>query len=460
MKNIFFALLLNLIFHPGFGQCAANFSITSNTNGAVTFSNTSVGANPNCQYYWHFGDAASNFVIGNVQQTHSYYNGVYTAILMLNDTISACTSSISTTFTVNTAPCTGIINDVYLGQQQNGYCSFYPDISGIDPLSYFSWNFSDGFSSTGYYINHTFTTGGVYTLTLTASDALGVCNYTFLKTFSVTVAPCALTPSFTYTLGANGLVTFQSTSTGTSPGTTYHWDFGDFNGAYGSSVSHTYLNAGSYNVTLQVHDSVNFTCVSSVSQLVNYTACVNQLSFYMYKDSTQLPSIVWEAFPSYAQNTTSVVWNWGDGTSTIGSMYPSHTYTTTGTFSICVTTTVNCGTVNTYCLNSNIFKMSESLQGPATVNVSQTVTGIKQPEQSTSINAYPNPMTDELIIEVSAMDGKLTYILMDAPGRTVLTGSIDNPKTTLNTSSLARGFYNLSITNEVGYSLKIIKLVK
>jgi hypothetical protein len=51
-------------------------------------------------------------------------------------------------------------------------------------------------------------------------------------------------------------------------------------------------------------------------------------------------------------------------------------------------------------------------------------------------------------------------VLIDALGRTIHTGNIENSKAIVNTSSLEKGFYSLSITNEKGSSLKTIKLVK
>jgi hypothetical protein len=57
-------------------------------------------------------------------------------------------------------------------------------------------------------------------------------------------------------------------------------------------------------------------------------------------------------------------------------------------------------------------------------------------------------------------DNDLTFVLLDALGRIVLTGNLNNSKTTINTSHLEKGFYSLSVTNEKGSSLKTIKLVK
>ena len=216
-------------------------------------------------------------------------------------------------------------------------------------------------------------------------------------------------------------------------------------------------------MNLNVHDSVNFTCINSTNQLITIGLCVNHLSFYLRKDSTQLPNIVWNAYPIYSQNTSSVMWDWGDGTTTNGIMYPSHTYSTTGTFNICVSSTVSCGQTNSYCLNSTIFKSSGSnlVLGPATINVIQTATTIQEQNIISDLKVYPNPIADELTIEATTKDGSILYYnLIDALGRIVLQGNTENSKTTINTSALEKGFYSLSISNEIGSSLKAIKLVK
>ena len=90
-----------------------------------------------------------------------------------------------------------------------------------------------------------------------------------------------------------------------------------------------------------------------------------------------------------------------------------------------------------------------------------SVTGIKQVENVIGLKAFPNPIADELTIEATTSnDQKLNYILVDALGRTILTGNLNDAKVTINTSNLEKGFYSLSVTNEKGNSLKTIKLAK
>ena len=74
------------------------------------------------------------------------------------------------------------------------------------------------------------------------------------------------------------------------------------------------------------------------------------------------------------------------------------------------------------------------------------------------LSAYPNPVINELTIDVGEGNESLSYKLLDALGRTVLIGDLDNAHTTINTSSLANGVYYLTVTNR--NEAKSIKIVK
>ena len=65
-------------------------------------------------------------------------------------------------------------------------------------------------------------------------------------------ANAAVNPTFTYTPGCNGIVTFTATNQTYS---SYTWTFGDNSTATGATVTHDYSAQGSYNVTLTVLNS-------------------------------------------------------------------------------------------------------------------------------------------------------------------------------------------------------------
>src|SRR5207245_4079803 len=92
---------------------------------------------------------------------------------------------------------------------------------------------------------------------------------------SVTVTnppPPALTATFTYTPSnptTGQTVSFTGSASGGTPPYSYSWTFGDGGSASGSSTSHVYQTAGSYNVVLTVTDAAGQTANSAQTVTVS-----------------------------------------------------------------------------------------------------------------------------------------------------------------------------------------------
>lgn len=188
--------------------------------------------------------------------------------------------------------------------------------------------------------------------------------------------------------------------------------------------------------------------------------CVSNASFAIIGDTT---GNYYAYDYSSGTGSLSYLWNFGDGT-TSTLQYPSHQYSPPGQYVVCLTLSATSGTTtcsNTYCDSSSVHKSPNSFTMSSFNVIPQTTTSIKQLENVININAYPNPITDELTIDVTIKDNlKVKYILVDALGRTIYVGSVDNGKSLINTASLEKGFYNLSIINSKGDLLRAIKLAK
>ena len=116
------------------------------------------------------------------------------------------------------------------------------------PIQSYVWNFGDGQSGSGQNTTHTYAQPGTYQVTLSV-DCGGHCTDEITKTVSVYGLPSS---NFTYTTVCKGNPT-QFTSTATPPQgqqiNSYQWNFGDGQTGTGQTVSHTYAQAGNYNVT-------------------------------------------------------------------------------------------------------------------------------------------------------------------------------------------------------------------
>lgn len=136
--------------------------------------------------------------------------------------------------------------------------SFMP-VSGCDPVTVlfndesvaalsWQWIFSDGGSSSEQNPVHTFNGDGIYTVTQYV-EGEGGCNDEITQSDSITVYPEPLA-AFDYLQSSSpssGEVQFANASLNADA---YHWDFGDGDTSNTFSPVHTYLESGTYTVTL------------------------------------------------------------------------------------------------------------------------------------------------------------------------------------------------------------------
>jgi PKD repeat protein len=140
-------------------------------------------------------------------------------------------------------------------------------------------------------------------------------------------------------------VAFTGTKT-SSTFAAYAWNFGDGSTASGTlTPSHTYLNEGTYTVTLSVTDSLGYTAQgTTTATVVEVPPTPNPNG--PYSTSFGLPI----AFSATATDPNPVdmaagfsfAWDFGDGNQAAGAVV-HHTYTTTGTYTVKVTATAQDG---------------------------------------------------------------------------------------------------------------------
>ena len=132
----------------------------------------------------------------------------------------------------------------------------------------YMWAFGDGGSDTGAVVDHTYTTDGDYVVTLTVIDSKGLSTSRTLDVQALNPAPTAsysYSPKSSYE--GSYIVSCSETVTFTAENceddgeiVKYEWYFGyrDDDGnpvtAEGETVTHEFLYAGTYKVTLTVTD--------------------------------------------------------------------------------------------------------------------------------------------------------------------------------------------------------------
>ncbi len=134
-------------------------------------------------------------------------------------------------------------------------------------------------------------------------------------------------------------------SNGASSAATSVWDYGDgspLDTAY--NPTHTFAAPGNYTVCSYITGA----CVSDTVCTTVIICPAPALADYSY--TINYPTV---DFTDNSQNTTTWLWDFGDGT-TSTQQNPSHSYATFGLYTVCLTATDTCGGVNTECKNISV----------------------------------------------------------------------------------------------------------
>ncbi len=311
----------------------ANFSVQSQGCAApqvAQFTNTSTGTGA-LTYLWNFGDGSTSTAIN---PSHTYTaNGNYTVSLVATNA-SGCAD----TFIISNAIVLGNINIDFTSPATacaNNTIAFNISTTPIPTTAL--WNFGDGTTSTTINPVKSYSTPGIYTITLYAN--VGSCADTVVKTISIENSP---TVDFIAddTLACQAPLTVQFNSS-TSGGQTYSWDFGDGNTSSSPNPTHTYTSLGNYTVTLTVANSTG--CSTTVVKPA-YIEIAEPIITPITASGCAPLTVNFSNLVQSAVPIVNYLWNFGDGaTSTAAN--PSHTYAA-GTYTVTVTVTTADGCVD------------------------------------------------------------------------------------------------------------------
>src|SRR6267378_950498 len=215
---------------------------------------------------------------------------------------------------------------------------------GTSQITSILWNFGDNTTSTLRNPTHLYGAPGTYTVSLTITTADG--SDTMTKTNYITVTssvPTLPTAAFTGTptSGPPGMrVQFTDQSTqGSSPISSWSWNFGDGVTSTLRSPSHVYAANGTYTVSLSVTTVVGTDIETKTGYIV--VAPGPPIAAFSASPTTgisPLPVTFTDQSVSGGVPITSWAWNFGDGgVSTLQN--PTHTYASGGTYTVSLTVT-------------------------------------------------------------------------------------------------------------------------
>ncbi len=199
------------------------------------------------------------------------------------------------------------------------------------------WTFGDGATSTQQSPTHIYTSKGVYTVSLQAINGAGSSTKTrtdYINVYNAAVANFSATPT-------NGIaplqVNFTNTSTGDYSSTT--WAFGDGGTSAEPNPSHTYINPGTYTVSLSI-SGLGGLDTETKTELITVYQPVN--ADFSASPTTGIAPLKVN-FTNLSTGTFSAVsWSFGDG-GTSAENNPSHTYSQPGTYAVSITVSGNGG---------------------------------------------------------------------------------------------------------------------
>lgn len=304
----------------------AGFSVANRTGCApfsVTFNNTS-SANAGA-FNWQFpgGTPATS----TAQNPTVVYNtpGSYGVTLTVSNAAGSNTATQSNYITVGPPPAAAFTSSV------SGLNATFTNNS-VNAISYL-WNFGNGNTSTQANPATTYATDGVYTVTLTATNACGS-NTTTQTVVIVTPPTAGFTASNT---NGCGPLQVQYTSTASANATTFNWQFAGGNPSTSTDQNPTvvYTTPGNYTALLTVSNSAG----SSSTVQVNVVT-VQPLPTAVFSYSGSGATVT---FTNTSANATSYLWNFGNG-NTNTAANPTYTYPTDGIYTVTLTATGTCGT--------------------------------------------------------------------------------------------------------------------
>lgn len=210
---------------------------------------------------------------------------------------------------------------------------------GTYPYSYL-WNFGDGSptvagSSTD--TTHTYAAAGNYTAWLNVSDVGGGYHNTTFKVEVVKDLELTAKTNITRTSLETDVgipVKFSSDPTGgDQPYVSYAWAFGDTDTAATQDAVHAYATSGTFTASVTVTDSLSYTKEATLTVKVNptLTGSVTASSLTPYTGATD----TFTATPVGGTGPYTYAWTFGDSTTGTGAA-PTHSYSTTGTFTVTV----------------------------------------------------------------------------------------------------------------------------
>jgi len=295
----------------------------------VNFTNQSTGTITS--HAWTFGDGGTSTA---ASPSRSYtVAGTYTVALTETGPGGSNTRTRTNYIVVNEPPPVA----EFVGSPTSGVLpltvNFTNQSTGV--ITSHAWTFGDGGTSTAASPSYVYAAAGTYTVALTETGP-GGSNTRTRTNYIVVNEPPPVAEFVGSPLSGVLPLTVDFTNQSTGPITSHAWTFGDGGTSTAASPSHVYTTAGTYTVALtetgpggsDTRTRTDYVVVSEPPPVAEFVGSpisgVLPLTVNFTNQSTGM--------------ITSHAWTFGDG-GTSTAAFPSHVYTTAGTYTVALTET-------------------------------------------------------------------------------------------------------------------------
>jgi PKD repeat protein len=284
----------------------------------TTFKDTSLNA---ASWYWDFGDGQTSTA---QEPAHQYSSGGKYTISLTITSSGGCTNT--TSQDVNFTPFSASFTPTTVPFSFPAKVSFNANSTNATA---WHWDFGDSSTSDSKNPSHTYTTPGLYIVSLRISNAQ--CSMEYKQRLFDTISkdkhpvpppPVEKLEAKFNTIAQRGcapfVVNFRNTST---KAVSWHWDFGDGGTSTQANPIYSYINPGVYTVTLIAYDVRHRADTLIMHDAISATKPKSSFSLSQFSSKTSTTVL----FSDSSKGATSWFWEFGDGvTSTLRN--PSHIY--------------------------------------------------------------------------------------------------------------------------------------
>lgn len=325
-----------------------DFTVDSNqacgTNYSYQFTDITLN---NVVSSWQFGDGT----IGTASSvSHMYSSLGLFDVTLLSTNSSGCVNSLTKTSFIENI--TGM--PISFSSDDPLLC-IDDTVNFLNTSSAFTqsaWDFGDGYTSLLANPMHSYSSSGIYPITLAIIDSNGCPNLltdsTYIQVYEDPIADFSASTNFGC---AGDIISFINSSTGVA---SYLWSFGDGTTSTAENPMHVYNTSGSFFVNLWVVSPGGCEDLAQTQVVMN----ILESSFSIDEFNGCAPLTV--LFSDSSLGATTWFWDFGDGI-TSNQQHPSHTYVSDSIYDVTLITSNGIGCFDTLLMSSLIYVVTDSL---------------------------------------------------------------------------------------------------